>query len=231
MSLYAISDLHLSFYKEKPMDIFDSVWKNHPQKILERWNSTVSENDTVLVPGDVSWGKNFNEATPDLEFIDNLKGKKILLTGNHDYYWNSTQKLNEMFNSMYFLKNNFYEFEDYLVCGTRGWLCPGDTRYTDHDKKIYLREVGRLKLSLESAVNSGKYNDNIILMMHFPPTNDKHDKSEFIELIEKYNIKRVIYGHLHGKKKYDNSLIGNENNVEYSLVSADYLGFKPIKIL
>ena len=118
-----------------------------------------------------------------------------------------------------------------MVCGTRGWLCPGDTRYTDHDKKIYLREVGRLKLSLESAVNSGKYNDNIILMMHFPPTNDKHDKSEFIELIEKYNIKRVIYGHLHGKKKYDNSLIGNENNVEYSLVSADYLGFKPIKIL
>ena len=231
MSLYAISDLHLSFYKEKPMDIFDSVWKNHPQKILERWNSTVSENDTVLVPGDVSWGKNLNEATPDLEFIDNLKGKKILLTGNHDYYWNSTQKLNEMFNSMYFLKNNFYEFEDYLVCGTRGWLCPGDTRYTDHDKKIYLREVGRLKLSLESAVNSGKYNDNIILMMHFQPTNDKHDKSEFIELIEKYNIKRVIYGHLHGKKKYDNSLIGNENNVEYSLVSADYLGFKPIKIL
>lgn len=231
MSLYAISDLHLSFYKEKPMDIFDSVWKNHPQKILERWNSTVSENDTVLVPGDVSWGKNLNEAAPDLEFIDNLKGKKILLTGNHDYYWNSTQKLNEMFNSMYFLKNNFYEFEDYLVCGTRGWLCPGDTRYTDHDKKIYLREVGRLKLSLESAVNSGKYNDNIILMMHFPPTNDKHDKSEFIELIEKYNIKRVIYGHLHGKKKYDNSLIGNENNVEYSLVSADYLGFKPIKIL
>ncbi len=231
MSLYAISDLHLSFYKEKPMDIFDSVWKNHPQKILDRWNSTVSENDTVLVPGDVSWGKNLNEATPDLEFIYNLKGKKILLTGNHDYYWNSTQKLNEMFNSMYFLKNNFYEFEDYLVCGTRGWLCPGDTRYTDHDKKIYLREVGRLKLSLESAVNSGKYNDNIILMMHFPPTNDKHDKSEFIELIEKYNIKRVIYGHLHGKKKYDNSLIGNENNVEYSLVSADYLGFKPIKIL
>ena len=188
MSLYAMSDLHLSFYKEKPMDIFDSVWKDHPQKILERWNSTVSEDDTVLVPGDVSWGKNLNEATPDLEFIDNLKGKKILLTGNHDYYWNSTQKLNEMFDSMSFLKNNFYEFENYLICGTRGWICPGDTRYTDHDKKIYLREVGRLKLSLESAVNSSKFNDNIILMMHFPPTNDKHDRSEFIELIEKYNI-------------------------------------------
>ena len=231
MSLYAMSDLHLSFYKEKPMDIFDSVWKDHPQKILERWNSTVSEDDTVLVPGDVSWGKNLNEATPDLEFIDNLKGKKILLTGNHDYYWNSTQKLNEMFDSMSFLKNNFYEFENYLICGTRGWICPGDTRYTDHDKKIYLREVGRLKLSLESAVNSSKFNDNIILMMHFPPTNDKHDRSEFIELIEKYNIKRVVYGHLHGKKKYDNSLIGNKNNVEYSLVSADYLDFTPIKIL
>ena len=202
MSLYAMSDLHLSFYKEKPMDIFDSVWKDHPQKILERWNSTVSEDDTVLVPGDVSWGKNLNEAIPDLEFIDNLKGKKILLTGNHDYYWNSTQKLNEMFDSMSFLKNNFYEFENYLICGTRGWICPGDTRYTDHDKKIYLREVGRLKLSLESAVNSSKF-----------------------------NIKRGVYGHLHGKKKYDNSLIGNKNNVEYSLVSADYLGFTPIKIL
>lgn len=231
MSLYAMSDLHLSFYKEKPMDIFDSVWKDHPQKILERWNSTVSENDTVLVPGDVSWGTNLNEATPDLKFIDNLNGKKILLTGNHDYYWNSTQKLNEMFDSMCFLKNNFYEYGDYLICGTRGWICPGDTRYTDHDKKIYLREVGRLKLSVESAINSGRFNDNIILMMHFPPTNDKHDKSEFIELIEKYNIKKVIYGHLHGKKKYDNSLIGNKNNVEYSLVSADYLDFTPIKIL
>ena len=231
MSLYAISDLHLSFYKEKPMDIFDSVWKNHPQKILENWNSTVSQNDTVLVPGDVSWGKNLQEAIPDLNFIDNLNGKKILLTGNHDYYWNSTQKLNEMFESMSFLKNNYFVYENYLICGTRGWICPGDTRYTDHDKKIYLREVGRLKLSIESAVNSNEYNDNIILMMHFPPTNDKHDKSDFIKLIEHYNIKKVIYGHLHGKKKYDNSLTGIKNNVDYSLVSADFLGFTPIKIL
>ena len=231
MSLYAISDLHLSFYKEKPMDIFDSVWKNHPQKILENWNSTVSQNDTVLVPGDVSWGKNLQEAIPDLNFIDNLNGKKILLTGNHDYYWNSTQKLNEMFESMSFLKNNYFVYENYLICGTRGWICPGDTRYTDHDKKIYLREVGRLKLSIESAVNSNEYNDNIILMMHFPPTNDKHDKSDFLKLIEHYNIKKVIYGHLHGKKKYDNSFTGIKNNVDYSLVSADFLGFTPIKIL
>lgn len=231
MSLYAMSDLHLSFYKEKPMDIFDSVWKNHPQKILENWNSTVSQNDTVLVPGDVSWGKNLQEAIPDLNFIDNLNGKKILLTGNHDYYWNSTQKLNEMFESMSFLKNNYFVYKNYLICGTRGWICPGDTRYTDHDKKIYLREVGRLKLSIESAVNSNEYNDNIILMMHFPPTNDKHDKSDFIKLIEHYNIKKVIYGHLHGKKKYDNSLTGIKNNVDYSLVSADFLGFTPIKIL
>lgn len=231
MSLFAMSDLHLSFFKEKPMDIFDPVWQNHPEKILKNWNETVSENDTVLVPGDVSWGKNLQEAMPDLEFINNLNGFKIMLTGNHDYYWNSSQKLNEMFSNMFFLKNNYYEYGNYLICGTRGWICPGDTRYTPHDEKIYLREAGRLRLSIESAVNSGKFNDNIILIMHFPPTNDNHDRSEFIEIIEKYNIKRVVYGHLHGKKKYDNSLIGNNNNVEYSLVSADYLGFTPIKIL
>lgn len=231
MSLFAMSDLHLSHYKEKPMDIFDKVWENHTEKILKNWNEIISDNDTVIVNGDLSWGMKMDEVKPDLDFISSLNGYKIFIPGNHDYFWNSTSKLNTLYNNMYFLKNNFISYKDYAICGTRGWICPGDTRYTEHDNKIYLREVGRLKLSLDEAVKMGYIGDNIIVAMHFPPTNDSCENSLFIELFKNYNIKRVIYGHLHGANKYNNSLLGDVNGINYSLVSADYLKFKPIKIL
>lgn len=230
MALYAMSDLHLSHFKYKPMDIFDTIWENHTEKILNNWNNIVSEKDTVIVNGDLSWGMNYEEVKPDLDFISELKGKKIFVPGNHDYFWNSTSKLNTLYENMFFLKNNFTVYENYAICGARGWICPGDTRYTDHDNKIYLREVGRLKLSIDMAISNG-YENNIIVAMHFPPTNDSCENSLFIELFEKYNIKKVIYGHLHGANKYTNSLTGEINGIDYSLVSADYLNFKPIKIL
>lgn len=231
MSLFAMSDLHLSHYKEKPMDIFDNVWKNHTEKILNNWNNIINDSDTVIVNGDLSWGMNIDEVKPDLDFISNLNGYKILVPGNHDYFWNSTSKLNTLYDNIYFLKNNFTTYENYAICGARGWICPGDTRYTKHDNKIYLREVGRLKLSLDEAVKKGYNGNNIIVAMHFPPTNDSCENSLFIELFNNYNIKRVIYGHLHGVNKYNNSLLGEVNGINYSLVSADFINFKPIKIL
>ncbi|MGN1318320.1 MAG: metallophosphoesterase [Lachnospirales bacterium] len=229
MGLYALSDLHLSSVNDKPMDIFDIIWKNHSEKIYQNWNSIINENDYVLVPGDLTWGKNLIEAKPDLDFISNLHGFKILFQGNHDYFWNSTQKLNEMYNNMYFVKNSYFKYENMAICGTRGWVCPNDSMFTEHDKKIYLREAGRLRNSIEKALNDNY--DNIIVCLHFPPTNDKKENSLFIDIIKEYNVKTVIYGHLHGVNSFYSSYQGNVDGVNYSLVSADFLNFKPIKIL
>lgn len=231
MALYAMSDLHLSHYKEKPMDIFDEVWHNHTEKIYLNWNNIVSEDDTVIVNGDLSWGMTMEEVKPDLDFISRLNGKKIIVQGNHDYFWNSTSKLNTLYENMFFLKNNFAQYEKYAICGARGWLCPGDTRFTDHDNKIYLREAGRLRFSIDMAVKAGYNSENIIAVTHYPPTNDSCENSLFTAIYSEYNIKRVIYGHLHGASKYNNSIEGIKNGIQYSLVSADYLNFKPIKII
>lgn len=229
MSLFAISDLHLSAFKPKPMDIFDEIWKNHTEKILFNWNNIVLDDDFVLVPGDLTWGKNLTEAKPDLDFISELKGSKIFIQGNHDYFWNSTQRLNSMYNNMYFVKNSYFVYDNVAICGTRGWVCPNDSRYTQHDEKIYLREAGRLKKSIELALKNGY--SKIIVATHFPPTNDKKENSLFVDILKKYNIKNVIYGHLHGKDKYNSSFLGNVDGINYKLVSADYLNFSPVKIM
>ncbi len=230
MSIYAISDLHLSFAKDKPMDIFGDNWKNHPQKIKENWSKTIKENDVVLVPGDISWAKNMQEFEPDINFIHNLTGKKIFLSGNHDYWWGSTSALNDLYSDMTFMKNNFIPFKDrgFALCGTRGWLCPNDTYYTDHDEKIYKREVGRLKLSLDLAQKSGF--DRFIVMLHYPPTNDKKENSLFIDTLREFNVETVIYGHLHGENSFYSSFQGDVDGINFILVSADFLDFIPIKI-
>jgi ser/thr protein phosphatase len=229
MSLYAISDLHLSHNNTKPMDIFDKIWYNHSTQILNNWNSVVGKDDYVLVPGDLTWGKNLTEAKPDLDFISKLNGTKILIQGNHDYFWNSTSKLNDMYDNMIFVKNSYTTYNNIAVCGTRGWVCPNDSLYTEHDKKIYLREANRLRNSINMAINDGYF--EIIAALHFPPTNDKKEESLFTNIFKEYNIKTVIYGHLHGEKSFYSSYQGLFNGIKYSLVSADYLKFKPIKIL
>lgn len=229
MSLFAMSDLHLSAFKPKPMEIFDEIWKDHPQKIFCNWNKIISDKDWVIVPGDLTWGKNLIEAKPDLDFISELNGSKIFIQGNHDYFWNSTQRLNSMYDNMHFVKNSYFLYEDTAICGTRGWVCPNDTRYTSQDEKIYLREAGRLKKSIEMAISDGYF--KIIVATHFPPTNDKKENSLFVDILKEYNIKNVIYGHLHGKDKYHCSYLGNVDGINYKLVSADYLNFSPIKIM
>lgn len=229
MSLFAISDLHLSIAVDKPMDKFGDNWLNHTEKIKENWCAAVGEDDVVLVPGDISWGMSLNEAMPDLEFVEALPGKKVLMSGNHDYWWTSASKLNSMFKTITFVKNTFFPYGDIAVCGSRGWVCPNDTAFTKHDEKIYNRELIRLKLSLDGAKREGF--EKIICMMHYPPANDKKESSGFTEIFEQYGIKKVIYGHLHGKYSFPTGIQGKRNGVEYTLVSADYLDFKPVKIL
>lgn len=229
MGLFAIADLHFAFSVDKPMDIFGAQWKNHSQKIIENWQKHITEADTVLLPGDLSWGMRLEEAAADLDVIDRLPGRKILLGGNHDYWWKSSAKLEARYPAMRFLKNTFDTYEDWAVCGTRGWLCPNDVRFTEQDKKIYEREQVRLRLSLDAAMRNGA--EKIILMMHYPPMNDKKEDSAFTALFQEYPIERVVYGHLHGAESHATGFQGEKNGIVYELVAADYLDFCPKRIL
>jgi len=229
MALYTISDLHLGFNVEKPMDIFGDKWKNHCDKIKENWCSKIKEEDTVLIAGDISWSLKEQDSRYDLDWINELPGKKVISKGNHDYWWGSISKLNKMYENTKFLQNNYYEYKDYAICGTRGWICPGGDKYTTKDRKIYDREQIRLKLSLDAAKKNGF--EKIIVMLHYPPTNDVFEESEFIKIIKEYKVKKVIYGHLHGPVLLGKVLNGYVDEVEYILTSADYLDFDPKRIL
>ncbi len=229
LTLYAIGDLHLSFAQEKPMDIFGDLWENHAERVKEFWLSKINDQDTVLVPGDISWALRLEDAHPDLEWLNALPGRKILVKGNHDYWWQSKSKLNQAYPDMIFLQNTYDKYEGYAICGTRGWLCPNSANFTEHDHKIYKREVLRLENSLEQAAKD-KWK-KIIVMMHYPPTNEKHEASDFTQLTEAYQVEKVIYAHLHGEKYYRAGLQGVRNGVEYHLVSCDYLRCNPLIIL
>lgn len=229
MSLYAIGDLHFSTAVNKPMNIFGDNWKNHEKKIIDSWNSKVNKNDTVLIVGDTSWGINMDEATFDLDIIHNLPGKKIYVKGNHDYWWTTVAKLNKLYEDMSFLQNNFYSYNEYAICGTRGWICPNDVKFTEDDEKIYKREAHRLKLSLDAAKKAGF--EKVIVITHYPPTNDKLESSLFTDIYEEYKVEKVIYGHLHGKESFKMGLEGIREGVEYKLVSCDYVDFNLVKIM
>lgn len=229
MTLFAVGDLHLSLNSDKPMDIFGPQWSEHYKKIEQDWDRNVNINDTVLIPGDISWAMTLEEAMRDLQWINERPGRKILIKGNHDYWWGSIKKLNSLFDNMHFIQNNYFIYEDYAICGTKGWTVPNENKFTEQDEKIYIREVHRLKLSLESARKEG-YN-KIITMLHYPPTNEKLEPSLFTEILETYGVEKVIYGHLHGEGSYSCGLKGEFNGVEYYLASCDYLDFKllPLK--
>lgn len=231
MSLYAIGDFHLSFTTNKPMEIFDPIWKNHDVKIRKYWNRIIKETDTVVITGDHSWGRNLQECMLDMEFIEELPGRKILLRGNHDMFWDAkkTAKLNEQFcGKLEFLQNNFYNYEDYALVGTKGYAFENKEPY-DHFEKIRDRELDRLKISLELAREKGfkKY----IMFLHYPPTSIGEQESCFTKIAEEYGVSKVIYSHCHGVARYDDSFKGYVNGIEYKLVSSDYLKFKPELIL
>ncbi len=229
MSLFSIADLHLSLSSEKPMDIFGGWWINHTETLANHWQSMITEADTVIIPGDISWALKLEDAKADLDWINALPGKKILVKGNHDLWWTSIQKLTNLYEGIEFIQNTFAIYEDYALCGTRGWLCPGESGFDAHDEKIYRRELGRLKLSLESAKNRGF--KKIIGMLHFPPTNEKLESSGFTELFQTYDVEKVVYGHLHGEEAYKYGITGNLGGVQYMLTSCDYLECKPLKLL
>ncbi|MDS0525567.1 metallophosphoesterase [Clostridium sp. SHJSY1] len=228
MALYAISDLHLAFNDNKPMDIFGEKWNNHDQKIKENWIKKVREEDTVLIAGDISWAMKEEDSKADLQWIDSLPGKKIISKGNHDYWWGSISKLNSMFEKTKFLQNNYFVYNDYAICGTRGWICPGTERFTEKDNKIYLRELIRLRLSLDEAKKAGY--DKFIVMLHYPPTNEKFEESGFTSIIKEYDVEKVIYGHLHGNG-LNRVLNGLVDKVEYIMTSVDFIDFDPKKII
>ena len=227
MGLYAISDLHLALSGDKPMHVFGEHWLNHDEKIKNNWISKISSDDTVLIGGDISWSMKMEEGLKELEWIHMLPGRKILIKGNHDYWWTSITKLNSLYEDMQFIQNNFFTYEDYAICGSRGWICPGGENFSSKDEKIYSREVIRLRLSLEGAVKAGY--KNIIAMIHYPPTSEKCLDTEFIKLFKEYQVEKVIYGHLHGPS-LNKVFEGNIDGIEYMLTSADYIGFNPIKI-
>ena len=231
MSLYAIGDLHLSFSTNKPMDMFGDVWKNHVKKIEKCWKRTISDTDIVVITGDHSWGRNLSEAEEDLKFIMNLPGKKIMLRGNHDMFWDvkKTPKLNEQYSGrLFFLQNNYAIYKDYALVGTKGYCYEGKDTF-EHFEKIRDREIQRLKLSFESAKKDGfrKY----IMFLHFPPTSIGEMESGFTKLAEEYGAEFVVYSHCHGRERFQDSFLGRVNGVEYKLVSSDYLKFKPELIM
>ncbi len=228
MALYAISDLHLDLNGDKPMDVFGQNWFQHDKKIKDNWVKKVKDEDTVLIAGDISWSMKIEDGMNDLQWIHNLPGRKIMVKGNHDYWWVSITKLNNLYEDMKFIQNNFFVYEDYAICGTRGWICPGGENFKAHDEKIYTRELSRLRMSLDAAVKEGF--KKFIVMIHYPPMNEKLVESGFVEIFKEYSVEKVVYGHLHGPS-LTKALNGEKDGVEYILTSGDYLDFNPIKIL
>lgn len=228
MALYAISDLHLSMSGDKPMDVFSDVWKDHHVRIEANWRSKVRETDTVLLGGDLSWSMSIKSGQEELDFIAALPGRKIIIKGNHDYWWSSITQLNRMYDNMDFIQNNFFAYEDIAICGSRGWVIPGSALFKPEDEKIYKRELIRMRLSLDAAKKSGF--KRIIAMIHYPPVNETFEDSGFTALFEEYAVEKVIYGHLHGQS-LRRVMTGMRGGVEYILTSVDYIDFDPVKIL
>lgn len=230
MAIYAISDLHLSFNTDKPMDIFG--WNDYEEKIIEDWKSKVKDEDLVLLPGDFSWEMKLNSTYKDFEYLSKLPYKKLLLKGNHDYWWTTLKSMRDFLEqndikNIDFIYNNSYEFENNIITGTRGWNLITETK---EDEKIKNREVMRLENSIIDGIEKYGEDKNIITCMHYPPILKDNKKNEFTQILEKYNVNYCIYGHLHGKSQ-SNVIDGDYNNIKYKMVSCDYTDFKLIKIV
>lgn len=231
MKVFSISDLHLSINSNKPMDIFGPVWENYLQDIEASWNSLVTDDDIVLIPGDISWAMYLEDAVADLKYISQFKGKKVLLRGNHDYWWKSISDLRaHLPEGMYAIQNDAIKFGNVIICGSRGWVVPEISHKTPEDEKIYKREVIRLELSLKEAVNMRQDGDIIICLTHYPPFNSRHEDSDFTRLMEKYGVNKAVFGHLHSYDKRQ-SLTYHKNGIDYFLTSCDLVGNKLVKIL
>ncbi len=236
MKIYALGDLHLSFLRTpdlekpetfreyKPMGEVSEAWTGHARKIYQNWCYTVGPGDVVLVPGDISWAMRLPQAMSDLNFLSLLPGLKICVQGNHDYWWQGISKIRSVLPpSVRLIQNDHVRLGDLAICGSRGWLCPNGMHFGEHDFKIYRRELIRMENSLASVSPPAR---EIIVLMHYMPTNEKHEYSGFIELFQKYGVKTVVYGHLHARAcRY--RLPDCAWGISFHLVSADYLNFTP----
>ena len=232
MKVFAVRDLHLSINNPKPMDIFGEVWNNYLDEISAFWEKNITDDDVVLIAGDISWAMTLENVKPDLDYLGRFKGKKVLLRGNHDYWWHSISALRNILPyNMYAVQNDCLRFGDLLVCGSRGWATPEPgAAQTDEDKKIYDREIIRMRLSLETMAKMRGENDKVVAMTHYPPFNSKFDPSPFTKLFEEFGVKMVIYGHLHGKNVRA-KLTLEKNGVTYYLTSCDMISNTPVEIL
>mgnify|MGYP004654891937 FL=1 len=225
MKVFAISDLHLASAVNKPMDVFGAGWENYVEKITQDWQSKVSGQDLVLLPGDFSWAMTEQEVQPDLQFLQELPGTKVLLRGNHDYWWSTLSKVRRMLpSSVQVLQNDCLRFGSLLVCGSRGWTCP-DKALSKEDEKIYKREALRLELSLQEMQRRKQEGDRVICMMHFPPFNVRREDSAYTQLLIRYGVQNVIFGHLHGKDCRAD-LDFYRFGIHFRLVSTDLVGHR-----
>ena len=245
MALYALGDLHLSFQTDKAMDIFGSVWKRHERKIEKYVNRIVKPEDTLVLTGDHSWGRKLSECREDLAFIERLPGRKILLRGNHDMFWDArkTECLNEEYKDrLFFLQNNFAAYEDYALVGTKGYTFEGpfyldrwgnitgwDEKREEQAKKLVSREMTRLRESFRQASGAGYR--KFIMFLHYPPTNILERTSLFTEIAEEYGVSAVVYSHCHGESRFGDSIRGVFHGINYMLVSGDFLNFRPALVL
>ena len=248
MSLYAIGDLHLHFGSELKVghpQLKDRAWKNHEEKFRKNCGKLLNADDTLVLLGDHSWGKNLDACEPDLQYIIDLPGRKILLRGNHEMFWDAkkTTSLGERYaGKLEFLQNNYYAYRDYALVGTKGFTFEGpfyidrrghvvgwDEKNEEHAKKIVGQELERLRISFEAARADGYR--KFIMFLHYPPTSILEGESGFTRMAEEYHAEQVVYAHSHGESRFYDSVLGEKNDIEYKLVSGDFLQWKPVKIL
>lgn len=228
MALYAIGDLHLCLGAEKPMDVFGGNWVGY-MDALRQGLSVITGEDTTVLLGDLSWALDMDSALPDFSFINDIPGRKIILKGNHDYWWSTKAKFDRFcaehgLSDMDLLNNNYFEYGNIAICGTRGWFFD-QARSSEHDEKVFHRELMRLEASLKAAGERQKF-----VFLHYPPLYKGYECKEILELLEKYEVRRCFYGHLHGPS-HKMAMEGLWHGVEYRLVSADYLNFKPYPVI
>ena len=230
MRVFAIGDMHLESGTGKTMDRFGDNWRNHDRKIFDAWERTGREDDLLLIAGDTSWAIRFEDAQPDLERIGRMPGHKLMLKGNHDYWWQTISKMSRALDpSIRFLQASSIIENRVAIAGTRGWLCPNDSYFEEHDRKIYEREVGRLRAALQSLKSREHEYDALIVALHYPPTNHLHEPSGFTELIDQWKANACVYGHLHGEA-IKTAMTGQHGATRYHLVSADAVDFAPAEI-
>ena len=231
MKIFAISDLHLSTTASKPMDVFGGNWVGYEKKIQDDWQSKVTEDDIVLIGGDISWAMKIEDAKEDLLSIAHLKGKKVLIKGNHDYWWSGIGKVRDILpENFYALQNDSIKFGNVVICGSRCWSTPGSPDFNEQDQKIYNRERERLLLSLKNARTLLNEGDKLIALVHYPPFNVRREDSFFTQLFEEYGVCAVVYGHLHGRDVRADKIVV-KNGVKYYLTSCDQVDNKLTEII